>query len=447
MGACCSKEVNFGRYGDRQIAVYENESEQENNVTNGEYGASIRLQGFSDFVSMATLQGKKGINQDAMTIWEEFTGEKEVYFCGVFDGHGPSGHKVARAVRDQLPVRISAAQAHIKTAGRNHRDAGASGEDGDVETVNDGDDSETNSVFHTWKSSLLRAFREVDNELSIDPSIESYCSGTTAVTVVKQEDHLIIGNLGDSRAVMCSRGDRGEVIPVQLTLDLKPSLPKEAERVRRCKGRVFALEQEPHVLRLWLPDEDSPGLAMTRAFGDFCLKDYGLIPVPQVFFRKLTEQDEFVVLATDGIWDVLTNFEVVKIVSSARKRSLAAKFLAVHAVRAWKSRFPSSRTDDIAVVILFFKPPPPAKSMSDISHITADSLSHLNSSISQYTHRSISSSDADDGFDFRDSMKGKSQDASSEDWGEGESLVDTTLNFPRYSGARHRKRSSFKGDL
>ncbi|KAL9227746.1 hypothetical protein vseg_003397 [Gypsophila vaccaria] len=443
MGACCSKEGHFEGYDDRRIPVYENECEQENSVISGDYGASIRLKGFSDFVSMASLQGKKGTNQDSMTVWEDFTGEKGVYFCGVFDGHGPSGHNVAQTIRDQLPAKLSSAQNHAKTKGLNKSNAD---EEDDDESLNGEDDPEENSVFQTWKSCLLRAFREVDEELSLNTSIETYCSGTTSVSVIKQDDHLIISNLGDSRAVMCSRGERDQVIPVQLTVDLKPNLPREAERVRRCKGRVFALEQEPHVLRLWLPDEDSPGLAMTRAFGDFCLKDHGLISVPQVFFRRLTEQDEFVVLATDGIWDVLTNFEVVKIVLSARKRSLAAKFLAVHAIRAWKSRFPSSRTDDIAVVILFFKPPPPAKSMSDMSHITADSLSHLNSSISQYTHRSISSSDADDGFDFRDSIKVKAQDDSLDDWGEGESLVDTTLNYPRYSSARRRARSSSKDD-
>ncbi|KAK9734318.1 hypothetical protein RND81_04G131400 [Saponaria officinalis] len=454
MGACCSKEVEYGSYGDRQIAACESEIDQETQVLKGDYGASVRLQGFSSFVSMATLQGKKGINQDAMTIWEDFAGEKDVYFCGVFDGHGPCGHKVARAVRDQLPTKLSAAYNHIKTTGRSQSDVDAiyddmddaTSEAGEADNEIDIDDLEANSKFYTWKSSLLRACREVDKELSLDSSIESYCSGSTAVTIVKQGDYLIISNLGDSRAVMCRKGEKGEVKAVQLTVDMKPSLPREAERVRRCKGRVFSLDEEAHVLRLWLPDEDSPGLAMTRAFGDFCLKDYGLISVPQVSCRKLSHQDEFVVLATDGVWDVLTNFEVVKIVSSARKRSVAAKFLVVHAIRAWKSRFPASRTDDIAVVILFFKRPPSpaaAKSMSDISHVTPDSLSHLNSSISQYTHRSISTSDADDGFDFRDinNNKGKSQD---EDWGEGESLVDMTLNFPRYSSARFRARSSSK---
>lgn len=54
-----------------------------------------------------------------------------------------------------------------------------------------------------------------------------------------------------------------------------------------------------------MPNNDSPGLAMARAFGDFCLKDFGLISVPEISYRRLTEKDEFVVLATDGVGDIL----------------------------------------------------------------------------------------------------------------------------------------------
>jgi hypothetical protein len=75
----------------------------------------------------------------------------------------------------------------------------------------------------------------------------------------------------------------------------------EAERIQQCKGRVFALQDEPEVARVWLPNNDSPGLAMARAFGDFCLKDYGLISVPEISYRRLTEKDEFIILATDGV--------------------------------------------------------------------------------------------------------------------------------------------------
>ena len=81
-------------------------------------------------------------------------------------------------------------------------------------------------------------------------------------------------------------------------------LPAEAARIKRCRGRIFALRDEPGVSRLWLPNHNSPGLAMARAFEDFCLKDFGLISVPDVSYRRLTEKDEFVVLATDWVRDI-----------------------------------------------------------------------------------------------------------------------------------------------
>lgn len=79
----------------------------------------------------------------------------------------------------------------------------------------------------------------------------------------------------------------------------------EAERILNCNGRVFATPEEPGVYRMWLPEENSPGLAMSRAFGDFCLKSYGLISSPVVTYRKLTDKDQFVVLATDGVSECL----------------------------------------------------------------------------------------------------------------------------------------------
>lgn len=65
------------------------------------------------------------------------------------------------------------------------------------------------------------------------------------------------------------------------------------------------MQDEPEVARVWLPNSDSPGLAMARAFGDFCLKDYGLISIPDVSYHHLTEKDKFIVLATDGVLSLL----------------------------------------------------------------------------------------------------------------------------------------------
>ena len=61
------------------------------------------------------------------------------------------------------------------------------------------------------------------------------------------------------------------------------------------------MQDEPEVPRVWLPFDDAPGLAMARAFGDFCLKEYGVISIPEFSHRLLTDRDEFIVIASDGV--------------------------------------------------------------------------------------------------------------------------------------------------
>ena len=61
------------------------------------------------------------------------------------------------------------------------------------------------------------------------------------------------------------------------------------------------MRKDPRVKRVWLPNCDRPGLAMARAFGDYCLKNFGVISEPVITYRKITAQDRFIVLATDGV--------------------------------------------------------------------------------------------------------------------------------------------------
>ncbi|QHO17308.1 uncharacterized protein [Arachis hypogaea] len=72
--------------------------------------------------------------------------------------------------------------------------------------------------------------------------LDCFCSGSTAVTIVKQGSILFMSNIGDSRAIMGSKDSNDSMVAIQLTIDLKPDLPREAERIKRCKGRVFALK-------------------------------------------------------------------------------------------------------------------------------------------------------------------------------------------------------------
>ncbi|KAK1398139.1 PPM-type phosphatase domain-containing protein [Heracleum sosnowskyi] len=369
MGACCScqigvEDVDGYPVGDKR------EIHGGSGVSHGDYGARVRVKGSSKYTSMFSQQGTKGNNQDAMTVWENFGGHKDATFCAVFDGHGPSGHKVAQNVRDNLPSKLSSMLKHTLVSQIKYDRSD------DLSSINSGEHVHNvhhhDPIYKSVKQSILQSFKGMDEDLEIDDVIDSFCSGTTAVTVLKKGRHLLVANLGDSRAVLCTRDDKNQISPVQLTVDLKPNLPGECERITKCNGRVFAREKESSVFRVWMPDQDSPGLAMARAFGDFCLKDFGVISVPEIYYRKLTSKDEFLVLATDGIWDVLSNEEVIQIVSSASKRSIAARLLVAHAVRAWRYKFPKAKIDDCAVVCLFFKRERPylTKSMSTKSEIS-----------------------------------------------------------------------------
>ncbi|XP_074562980.1 putative protein phosphatase 2C 33 [Curcuma longa] len=329
--------------------------EEEEEVEEELYGIPGRKfrNGSTSAASLFTQQGKKGTNQDAMIVWENFGDRSDTVFCGVFDGHGPNGHLVARKVRDILPVNLRASWQLIIGNDQSKENNTNTTMNVPIASTTFRERDGRSKFLKTMKDSFLKAFRIVDKELRLHPEIDCFYSGTTAVTLFKQGQDLIIGNVGDSRAVLGTRDENNSLIAVQLTVDLKPSLPREAERIRRCRGRIFALKDEPEVARVWLPNLDSPGLAMARAFGDFCLKGFGLISVPEVSYRLITEKDDFIVLATDGVWDVLSNNEVISIVVSAHKRSSAARFLVESAVRAWKFKYPNSKIDDCAVVCLF----------------------------------------------------------------------------------------------
>ncbi|CAI0540809.1 unnamed protein product [Linum tenue] len=322
--------------------------------------------GSSKIACLHTQQGKKGTNQDAMVVWENFGSRNDAVFCGVFDGHGPYGHMVARKVRDSLPLLLSnqwkAGNDEEQNGPQKSENTPGTTTTNSEETGSEcGDEVEESDkvpeMYLPLKKSMLKSFKLMDKELKLHPMIDCFCSGSTAVTLIKMGEDLIIGNVGDSRAVLATRDEDNYLHAVQLTVDLKPDLPREAARIHQCKGRVFALQDEPEVARVWLPNNDSPGLAMARAFGDFCLKDFGLISVPDLYYRRLTSKDEFIILASDGVWDVLSNIEAVDIVASAPGRSTAARALIDCAVRAWRLKYPTSKNDDCAVVCLFLDHP------------------------------------------------------------------------------------------
>ncbi|KAI4371395.1 hypothetical protein MLD38_019636 [Melastoma candidum] len=300
---------------------------------------------YSRFASVCSKRGEKGTNQDCFVVWEDFGCQDDMIFCGVFDGHGPWGHLVAKRARELVPSSLlcnwqEAVGLELATG----LPSGKLDDDG--------------NMLELWSRSFLKTYAQVDYELKQDRSINCYQSGCTALTIVKQGDRLLIANIGDCRAVLARVSEDGTLAPIQLTVDLKPNLPREAERIKQSRGRVFCMNDEPGLYRMWTPNGNSNGLAVSRAFGDYCIKDFGLISVPDISPRKLSpDQDRFVILATDGVWDVVSNQEAVDIVSSVPDREQSAKRLVEHAASAWKRRRRGIAKDDITAICLFLNPP------------------------------------------------------------------------------------------
>ncbi|KAL2658650.1 hypothetical protein AAZV13_03G038100 [Glycine max] len=182
------------------------------------------------------------------------------------------GQKLSQCIRDNLPSKLSAsikqsqekAMKHMMLMPQN------GGSRGDVHV-----EDNQNMSFPSWEGTFMRWFSEIDEKLAKNIDTDGFRGGSTSVSVIKQGDQVIIGNVGDSRAVLCRRAPDNHLIPVQLTVDLTPDIPREAMR-------IFAVEEDPTVNRVWMPKRDCPGLAMARAFRNFCLKDYGVASVPDV---------------------------------------------------------------------------------------------------------------------------------------------------------------------
>lgn len=131
-------------------------------------------------------------------------------------------------------------------------------------------------------------------------------SGTTAICAFVSPRHIYIANCGDSRAVVCRNG-----VPIFSTQDHKPILPGEKERILKAGGSVM-------IQRV------NGSLAVSRALGDYEYKNVKnkgpceqlVSPEPEIFCLDRDAGDEFMVLACDGIWDVMTNEDVCSYVQA-----------------------------------------------------------------------------------------------------------------------------------
>ncbi|GAB4815687.1 hypothetical protein N2152v2_002733 [Parachlorella kessleri] len=211
-------------------------------------------------------------------------------FAAVYDGH--NGALAAEHAADRLHT-LLASETALRTC------------------TGDGPPSTQRQEAERMCAALRHAFEATDREILVRCRLEGNKSGATGVAVVRVGELLYAAHAGDSRAVLCRAGTA-----LRLTEDHKPNLPRERERVEGAGGRVdFA--------RCWRVIVDpgggrpASGLAVSRSFGDPDFKEplHLVTATPDVAQHRLQPGDSFIVLASDGLWDVLTDGEACEVVS------------------------------------------------------------------------------------------------------------------------------------
>lgn len=240
------------------------------------------------FGSMS-VSGRSREMEDAISVrinffQPEVNRRRPVHLFGVFDGHG--GAHVAALCRERMHVLIEEELARVDST-RVSSESGGGGAEWE----------------EMWRGVMKRSYERMDEvamgtcacgsewfKCGCHP-MQMALGGSTAVVAVLSPEHIIVANCGDSRAVL-SRG--GRAIP--LSVDHKPDRSDELARIEAAGGRV-----------IFLNGARVEGiLAMSRAIGDKYLKPV-VIAEPEITFTKREPEDECLILASDGLWDVLSS--------------------------------------------------------------------------------------------------------------------------------------------
>ncbi|XP_073288079.1 probable protein phosphatase 2C 59 [Primulina huaijiensis] len=181
------------------------------------------------------------------------------------------------------------------------------------------------------KSAIADAYRHTDSELLKSENNQNRDAGSTASTAILVGDRLLVANVGDSRAVVCRAGNA-----IAVSRDHKPDQTDERRRIEDAGGFV-----------MWAGTWRVGGvLAVSRAFGDRLLKQY-VVADPEIQEEKVDDTLEFLILASDGLWDVVTNEEAVSMTKPIQEPEEAAK-------RLMQEAYQRGSADNITIVVVRF---------------------------------------------------------------------------------------------
>ncbi|WZZ91628.1 hypothetical protein YC2023_120207 [Brassica napus] len=183
------------------------------------------------------------------------------------------------------------------------------------------------------KSAITDAYNHTDSELLKSEDSHNRDAGSTASTAILLGDRLLVANVGDSRAVISRAGTA-----IAVSRDHKPDQSDERERIENAGGFVMWAGK-----RTW---RVGGVLAVSRAFGDRLLKQY-VVADPEIREEKIDDSLEFLILASDGLWDVFSNEEAVAMVKEVEDPEDSAKKLVAEAIKRGSK-------DNITCVIVRF---------------------------------------------------------------------------------------------
>jgi len=294
-------------------------------------------------------QGTKKLDcQDTIAIIDSYP--ETFFFFAVLDGHGSSGREASTAASDNFQHYLM--DKHLSSIPK--------------------------LLTNKDRSNFLNnAFKNTEKKLR-KSGIDYSNSGTCCVSVFIQGNNCTIANLGDSRAVLC-RWTKDK-LAVELSTDHKPTNKEEKARILKKGGKIEKMmynNQPAGPYRVWADDE-GPGIAMTRTLGDLQAKKIGLISEPDIKHIELKPGDRFIVMGSDGLWDVMTSAEVVGFVLKQCGSGIdgkppanieqAAQLLVKEARSRWEDNIKLNKSnevgdlygakkaiDDISVVIGFLK--------------------------------------------------------------------------------------------
>ncbi|XP_027361936.1 probable protein phosphatase 2C 76 isoform X4 [Abrus precatorius] len=155
--------------------------------------------------------------------------------------------------------------------------------------------------------------------------------GSTASTAVLVDNHLYVANVGDSRTIISKAGKA-----IALSEDHKPNRSDERKRIENAGGVV-----------MWAGTWRVGGvLAMSRAFGNRMLKPF-VVAEPEIQDQEIDEETELLVLASDGLWDVVPNDDAVSLVRTEEEAETAARKLT-------EAAFTRGSADNITCIVVRF---------------------------------------------------------------------------------------------